>query len=170
MTTAWTITALNALVTELENDAVLATYVDTVELGDVDRADDAPDFTRHGIRIVPLGLESAEVFSPVTTLERFRVGIHLYVLNWDPVNPIESITGTTVVGVGTSEVGIVQFVEDVCNALRLNTLSDLLEETGVEVEKTAIDFSRVVNGSRDRVFRECVLTWTGEHISNMERS
>lgn len=167
--TAWTITALNGLKSTLENDATLQLYVDTFAIGDRARGVELPDMTRHAIHLFPEGLDAATVHSPTRLTQFFRVRMRLSILVWDPTDEDAVITGTTVVGVGTSTVGILQFVEDVRDAVRRDTQSNLLEETGHEGD-SAVDFLRIPVPDRDRVFYEAEMTWSGEYYKAIDGS
>lgn len=163
MATPWTITAITGAKSALLANATLAAYVDTVEIWDRDRPEDLPALTRHAIVIVPESL-SVEVLTPDRNREFMRCRLRLVIAVWDPTNRQVAVTGETVVGVGTSQVGILKFVEDVQNALRKETLSGLLEETAMEADGVA---AFVINPrpERDRIFLECSLTWTAEHVA-----
>lgn len=165
--TAWRHVAFERLATELAADAVLATYVDTVARVERIRDDELPDFTRHAIVIAPLGDPAAAPHSPSHNDERFACRLRLVIAGWEPANPLEHVTGTTVVGVGTSEVGMLKFAEDVRNALRRNDLSTLLEETGREADQ---ELSYPSIPEREHCFTEADLTWVGEYMAAIDPS
>ena len=169
-TTPYTVTALTRLASELAADAELSLYVDTIETWDADRADSLPDLTRHGIALVA---DAIPVPSPLVTthnLERFTVRIRLFLAVWDPTDPAASVTGTsTSGGVGASTVGMLKFTEDVQNALRLNTLSDLLESTGIEADRGGA-IATITSVDRDRIIKETTLLWVGEYVAPHDRS
>ena len=176
--TAWQNDVRNALVTTLLADAVLSTYCEAITKCSVLRDEDLPDVVRHGILVGPPSWRMAEVHSPVTSFDEITIELRACVLVWDPTNEEAAVSGETVVGLGTSTVGVAKFAEDIGNCLRLNTLNtalvalgrNSLEETGREIDGVGFDLRRVVSPARDRIWREAVLTWTGLIRNTMERT
>lgn len=161
MSSAWTITALQAVKAALEDDARLATYVDAVRLDGRMRDDVMPDVTRHGILIAPGGI-AAQRHTVQQNLETFFYYLKLVIVPWgSPDDEASLLTANTVVDVGTSQVGMLQFREDVANALRGNTLSGFVESTQVEADGLP-DLSRVPVAEHDRLFYTATIMGTCE--------
>jgi hypothetical protein len=158
---AWTITALTGLKDTLEANARLSLYVDSVSITDRHRTDEVPAMRRHAIVLIP-GALTVQPRTPGSNLELFTVTVRLVIRVWDVENPDEVVTSNSVTGgVGASEVGMLQFVEDVANALRKVELS-ILEMTGVECDGMPT-LTQVASDERDTLFYETALTWTGQH-------
>lgn len=166
MAVARTILAVERLKAALIADAALAEYVDSVTVKDRARADELPDFERHAIVLIP-GAKSATGITPATNLETFTVALRLLIVVWDPADD-EAITlaHDPTPGPGRAEVGMLQFVEDVSNALRKHGLPDgdgfdLCLKTGVECDQMP-SLMTVKSEDRDTLIYEEFLTWTGE--------
>lgn len=164
---AWTVDALEAVKAELEGNARLASYVDTVIVRSRLRDDEAPALTRHAILIAPGG-KTVTRDTTTTSLESLSLYLRLFVLPWDPADEEDLLTADTVVGVGTSEVGIYQFAEDVSNALRSQEFG-ILESTATECDVIP-DLSRMESEAWDTAVYTVTLVWTGQRIANHDPS
>lgn len=156
--TAWTVTALGRIKSELEANARLASYVDAVQITDRIREDELPAVQRHGIFVVG-GALSSTVDTTTHSMEAFTGACVLVIVPWSTTRSLLR-TANTVVGVGTSEVGMLQFMEDVRNALRKNELSDLCEATAMEADQQP-DISTI--NVHDRAFDYAILPWRFLH-------
>lgn len=141
---AWTITALTRLRSLFVADARLSLYVDTFAPLALRLRDSGPgfDFTRHAIQIAAGGVSVAPstVASNVETIAGI---VRLWMVPWT-LDESLLLTSDNVAGgvgangVGGSEVGILQFAEDVRNAVILTELDGgtgirLVEPTGLEM-------------------------------------
>lgn len=159
--TAWTVTALTRLKDVLETDARLSQYVDSVSITDRARPDEVPDMQRHAIVLIP-GQITVQPRTPQSNLELLTVAVRLVIRVWDVDDPSAVVISDDITGgVGGSEVGMLQFVEDVACALRKNELSALVEMTGVEADGMPA-LTAVQSADRDTLFYETTLTWTGQ--------
>lgn len=160
MTTAWTVTALARLESELMGHAALSAYLEGVETWARDRPEQVPNVKRHGIALIPQESPAATPWVPRSRYEQFPVLIRPFVFVWDATDEGAALTGTDVAGGPTAaQVGLLQFLEDIKDALLFNDLSGLLLKTGQEVEGGAP--ISTVEPNRDRVWLETTLTWRG---------
>ena len=157
MATAGQITALESGLTLLQADATLSTYVDDFSIASRYRPATIPGMTRHAIQLIP-GATEARPGTVKRNLEQFTIRVRLVIKVWDPTDEDAILLARTVVGIGTSQVGFLQFAEDVKNAVRKQELTGLAEETAIEADAIP-DISQVPNEAHDEIFYESSLNW-----------